>query len=78
MPIVFWVIVYVESITGSAKKQVVSQHMDRTGTLHSLTMEYFAVPGEIHLAERKVYLVNGNCVFQTNMAPMVKTLGLFS
>ena len=60
MPIVFWVIVYVESITGSAKKQVACKHLDQTGVLHSLTMEYFLAVGEIHLAEGKVYLVNGS------------------
>jgi len=38
MPIIFWVTVYVESITGSAKKTVTCQHVDRTGTLHALNM----------------------------------------
>ena len=71
MPIIFWVTVYVESITGTAKKTVTCQHVDRTGTMHSLMMEYFLTPGELHLAEGKVYNVNGSCLFQTNIAPIV-------
>jgi len=71
MPIIFWVTVYVESVSGSAKKVVTCQHVDRTATLHTLTMDYFLTPGEIHLAEGKVYNINGSCLFQTNIAPMV-------
>ena len=77
MPIVFWVIVYIESITGSAKKQVACKHLDRTGVLHPLTMEYFLAAGEIHLAEGKVYLVNGSCLFETNAMPLVYPLPSF-
>ena len=71
MPIIFWVTVYVESITGTAKKTVTCQHVDRTGTMHSLMMEYFLTPGELHLAEGKVYNINGSFLFQTNIAPTV-------
>ena len=74
MPIIFWVTVYVESISRSAKKVVTCQHVDRTATLHTLTMDYFLTPGEIHLAEGKVYNINGSCLFQTNIAPMVFAL----
>jgi len=74
MPILFWVIVYIESIMGSAKKQVVCKHLDKMGTLHALTMEYFLTPGEIHLAEGKVYLVNGSCIFEANTVPFVYLL----
>jgi hypothetical protein len=71
MPIVFWVVVYVESLTGSAKKHVACQHLDRSGTLHQLTLHYFLVAGEVHLAESKVYLVHGSCLFEVNSAPVV-------
>jgi hypothetical protein len=71
MPIVFWVVLYVESLTGSTKKRVASQHLDRSGTLHQLTLDYFVVPGEVHLAESKVYLVHGSCLFEVNSAPVV-------
>jgi hypothetical protein len=74
MPIVFWAIFYVESITGSAKKQVVYKHLDRMGTLHTLTMEYFLTPGDIHLTEGKVYSVNGSCFFEANTVPLVYPL----
>ena len=77
MPIVFWAIVYVESIMGSAQKQVVCKHLDRTGTLHTLTMEYFLTSGDIHLTEGKVYLVNGSCFFEANTAPFVYPLTAF-
>jgi hypothetical protein len=70
MPIVFWVIVYIESISG-ATKLVIAQHLDRTHTIHNLSMDYFLTPGEVNLAVGKVYLINGSCVFDPNTTPKV-------
>jgi hypothetical protein len=71
MPIVFWAIVYVESISGAAKKLVTALHLDRTLAIHHLSMDYFLTPGEVNLAVGKVYLINGSCVFDPNTTPKV-------
>jgi hypothetical protein len=39
MPIVFWAIVYIESISGAAKKLVTALHLDHTHTIDNLSMD---------------------------------------